>query len=180
MDKEAKFSFLLRNLHLIGGVAFVIALIMGLVMEEIDRGEALFQVMFFHKSIGLAVLGLVAFRLLEWVRTSQPKGLESHSRWEQQAAKLVKIGLYVVMIALPVSGLLMSWFKGYPGAFFGLFDLPPLVAKDEGLHEVFEEIHEALVPATFLLLGLHVGGALKHHFLDRDGTLLRIAPFSKG
>jgi len=180
MDKEAKFSFVLRNLHVIGGLAFVIALIVGLVMEEMERGEALFQVMFFHKSIGLAVLGLVAFRLLEWLRSPQPKALDAHSRWEQQAAKLVKVGLYVVMIALPVSGLLMSWFKGYPGAFFGLFELPPLVSKDEGLHEVFEEIHEILVPVTFLLLGLHIGGALKHHFWDRDGTLLRIAPFSKG
>ncbi|GGF59743.1 cytochrome b [Terasakiella brassicae] len=180
MEQKTKYSFILRNLHIIGGLVFVAALVLGIVMEDMARGPEKFQLMFFHKSLGLAVLGLVALRLLEWVRSAQPVALESHANWEVWAAKLVKIALYIVMIVLPISGVLMSWFKGYPAAFFGLFELAPMVEKSKDLGELFESIHKAMVPLTFVLLGLHVVGALKHHFIDRDETLVRISPFSKG
>jgi len=179
MEEKTKYSIILRNLHLIGGVAFIAALILGLVMEEMERGPEKFQLMFFHKSLGLAVLGLAAFRLLEWMRSAQPEALDTHTVWEIRAAKAVKAGLYVVMIGLPVSGVLMSWYNGHPAAFFGLFEWTPMVEKSKNMGDFFEEIHETLVPFTFILLGLHIVGALKHHFLDQDQTLLRISPFSK-
>jgi cytochrome b561 len=177
MEDQKKYSFILRNLHLIGGIAFVVALVLGLVMEEMERGPEKFQLMFFHKSLGLAVLGLAAFRLLEWLRSPQPKALDSHAKWEQLASKVVKVGLYVVMIGFPVSGLMMSWYAGYPAAFFGLFEIAPPFEKNEGLNELFGAIHHYLMPATLGLLALHVAGAVKHHVMDKDETLTRISPF---
>ncbi len=178
METQSKYSLILRNLHLIGGVVFIGALVLGLVMEDMDRGPEKFQLMFFHKSLGLAVLGLAALRLLEWMRKPQPGALESHKNWERLSSKAVKVGLYGVMILLPVSGVMMSWYGGYPIVFFGLFELAPMVEKSAGLHELYEEIHEAMVPAVFLLLFLHIAGALKHHVVDKDETLMRINPFS--
>ena len=140
MEKQRKYSFLLRNLHLIGGVAFILALVLGLVMEDMERGPEKFQLMFFHKSLGLAVLGLAALRLLEWMRSSQPGALDSHAKWEQLSSKVVKVGLYGVMILLPVSGVMMSWYGGYPVGFFGLFELAPMVDKNPNIHEFLEEV----------------------------------------
>ena len=179
MEEQTKYSRVTRNLHLIGGVVFVATFVLGLIMEDMERGPVLFQFIFFHKSLGLAGLALVAFRLLEYTRSSAPQALETHTNWELLLSKLVKIGLYIVMIGFPITGLMMSWFKGYPADFFGLFEIAPMVTKDESMGEFFGAIHHYLVPTTFLLLGLHVVGAVKHHMMDKDATLARISPISR-
>ncbi len=176
MDNTQRYSFLLRHLHWIGGLVFLAALVAGLVMDEMARGAGKAEVMFFHKSLGLAVAGLAVLRLVEWVRSSQPGALDSHAIWERRLSLATKIGLYAVMFALPLSGVLMSWLKGYGVSFFGLFELAPLFDKNHDLAEVFEEIHESIVPVVFVLLGLHIAGALKHHFMDKDETVQRISP----
>ncbi|MDV7338640.1 cytochrome b [Terasakiella sp. A23] len=178
MKQHVKYSLVTRNLHLIGGVIFIAAFGVGLYMEDLERGPKLFQMIFIHKSIGLAGLMLVIARLLEYTRSNAPQALESHTKLEQTLSKLVKIGLYVIMLGFPITGLMMSWFKGYPAAFFGLFEIAPMVTKDEAIGDVFGAIHHYLVPATFLLLGLHIAGALKHHVIDRDATLKRINPLN--
>jgi len=178
-EVQTKYSFILRNLHMIGGLAFIAALGIGLVMEEFEDTPAFFQYITLHKSFGLAVLGLAAFRLLEWMRTSQPAALDTHANWEKVASKSVKVGLYFVMIGLPISGILMSWSAGYPAAFFGLFEIAPMIEKSKALGGAMHETHEILVSLTYLLLAMHVGGAIKHHILDKDSTLSRISPFSR-
>lgn len=176
MEKQEKYSVAIRYMHVVGGLAFVAALVLGLVMDDMERGSAKFELMFFHKSLGLAVMGLVAFRLLELFRSGAPAPLENHKKWEVLAAKAVKIGLYGVMIVMPFSGVLMSWSAGYPAEFFGLFQLQPMIDKSPILNDFMDEIHDSAVPLIMLLLALHIGGAIKHKIVDKDATLQRISP----
>jgi len=179
MNSDDKYSFFLRHFHWIGAVAFIAAFILGQLMDDAKGGPAGSQLFFFHASVGLASLGMVALRLLERARRGVPASLDSHADWEKKLSKIIQYGLYIVMIALPVTGVLIVWTKGHPVPFFGLAELGPWVPKSEFAHEAIEEVHEALVPAIFPLLGLHIIGSVKHHFWDKDQTLARISPLAK-
>ncbi len=65
----------------------------------------------------------------------------------------------------------MSSAHNFPGSWFGLAQLPDLVAPDAGLADDLEVLHESMANILFFLIGLHVLGALKHQFIDRDGIL---------
>ena len=80
------------------------------------------------------------------------------------------------MFALPTTGWLMSSAAGIPVAFFGLFTLPDYIVRDEFLFRAFITLHRWLAYGLVLLLSLHVGAALAHHFLFRDDTLKRMLP----
>jgi cytochrome b561 len=60
--------------------------------------------------------------------------------------------------------------------FFGLFDLPPIVAKNEALSETLFARHKFLGYTTGLFAAMHIGAGLFHYFIRRDGVLQRMLP----
>ena len=62
----------------------------------------------------------------------------------------------------------------YPVPFFGL-DVPELIGKDENLAGLFELAHMWIAYGLMAVIGLHIAGALKHHLIDKDSTLKRMA-----
>ena len=95
---------------------------------------------------------------------------------EKYLARLVKWALAAVGIIMPLSGWLMSSAADKPIMFFGLFQVPPLLAPDKPLAHLFKESHETIAIVLVVLLGLHVAGALRHHFLVKDNVLTRMLP----
>jgi cytochrome b561 len=130
-----------------------------------------------HKSVGLTIFALALIRLI-WRWVSPPPALPpAMPRWQVLASRLIHYAFYVVLFAMPISGLVMSAAANYPVAYFGLFKLPNLVAPDEALEERMEELHEAMFYVLVVLAGLHVVAALKHHFVDHDDVLRRMMPW---
>ena len=138
-----------------------------------------------HKSIGITLLLLVTMRLL-WRLTHRPPALSDHLKtWEKHAAQTAHILLYVVMFALPLSGWIMdsAWEKAAdnPNFWFGLFEWPRLgfimnmdpVTK-KSVHDFFEGAHGLSADILYFLVFVHVAGALKHQFIDKDGELARM------
>jgi cytochrome b561 len=91
----------------------------------------------------------------------------------------VHLLLYVLMIAIPVSGYLYSSAANVPVVYLGLIPLPRLIAPDPHLKELLKNVHIVLNYTLLVLVGLHVAAALKHQWLDRDGLLSRMLPFLK-
>ncbi|MBA3897517.1 MAG: cytochrome b [Sphingomonadaceae bacterium] len=126
-----------------------------------------------HKSIGMTVLGLAIMRLL-WRLTHRPPPYPPvYARWETRLAHWVHAGLYVLMFALPLSGWIMdsAWEKAAdnPNYYFGLFEWPRIAAimaldpvTKKQVHEGFGAAHEIAGYILYLLVFLHVAGALKH------------------
>ena len=140
-----------------------------------------------HKSTGITVLGLVIVRLL-WRYTHKPPALPStYKLWEQRASHWAHMALYGVMLLLPISGWLhdSAWKDAatHPMQLFGLVPWPRIgwimsidAATKEMLHDAFGLLHTV---AGYLLYGLwvaHIGGALKHQFIDKDAELQRMLP----
>ena len=138
-----------------------------------------------HKAIGVTVLGLLVMRVL-WRWTHRVPPLPAHHKpWEKRAAHWVHILLYIIMFALPLSGWIMdsAWEKAaeVPMPYFGLFEFPRIgfildmdAATRKSIHDVFGAAHDISGKILYLLFFLHVGGALKHQFIDKDRELERM------
>ncbi len=129
-----------------------------------------------HKELGLTIFALAVVRLL-WRWNSPPPAFpNAMPRWQVVAAKLTHYGFYVVLFAMPISGLVMSAAANFPVSYFGLFTIPNLVSPNDALKESMEDVHGALFDVLVALAIVHVAAALKHHFADRDDVLRRMLP----
>ena len=135
--------------------------------------------MMMHKAFGLSVFLLVWWRLAWRATQTVPENFAGYGM-----ARLASLGhalLYVLMIAVPLSALLMSQFAGRPVSWFGVFEIPVWLETNRELAGQIKEVHaHILAPALFVLILLHIGGALWHHIIDRDDTLKRMLPFWRG
>lgn len=130
-----------------------------------------------HKSIGIFILCL-AFIRLAWRFISPPPFYPSTlTAIEKSAATSVHTGLYIFLIALPLSGWAMVSFFGQILSFFGIFDLPSLFHKNRDLAFILKQGHGILAYFFAGIIGLHSGAALYHHLIKKDDILRRIIPF---
>lgn len=128
-----------------------------------------------HRSIGLILFAVVAFRLLWRLVNTSPRPLASHKRWEVVSAHVAHSLLYVLMFVAMVSGYLITTADGSSISVFGLFDVPSLTGRVKGMEDTAGAVHYWSTWALVGLAGLHALGALKHHFIDRDETLRRMS-----
>ncbi|MCO1334486.1 cytochrome b [Microbulbifer sp. OS29] len=128
-----------------------------------------------HFSLGIGVLLLLTLRLYWRTRHKRPqlKG----NQWQKALSGLTHWGLYLLIIAMPVSGIAMRQLFGRSSEFFGLFAVPELLTKNPDLGKQIAFLHkEVLWPSLLILVGLHIVAALWHHFVIRDNTLSRMLP----
>lgn len=92
-------------------------------------------------------------------------------------AQTAHLGLYALMLAVPLSGWLMSSASGLQVVLFGVLPLPNLIAVDKPPGHVFKTLHEVFDYSLLGLVVVHVGAALHHHFIARDRTLSRMLPW---
>jgi cytochrome b561 len=129
-----------------------------------------------HKSIGITIFALALLRLIWRLSNTVPAESEELKAWERILARISHILLYAFIIALPITGWLMSSARNFPVSWFGEFQLPALVSPDHRLFEQMDNLHQAFFTALLAVALLHVLGALKHHFVDRNDILLRMLP----
>lgn len=131
-----------------------------------------------HMAVGMLILLLTALRLIWRVMHTQPAFPQDLAKWERVAAKIVHFTFYVLLIGLPLMGWAGSSMEGDAIDVFGAFIIPGLpVAANRGLGHEILEIHGLLGEIMLYLIVLHVLGALKHHFYDKNGELYRMLPF---
>ena len=152
-------------------IAFQISV--GWALEDLGaRGFSLYQL---HKSVGIMILALTLVRVA--VRYWKPRPAKLEGGWQGALASGVHLGLYAFMIAGPLTGwALVSTAKvKVPTLIFGAIPLPhlPLPAS---VHGLAEGSHGLIAWIGIALVALHVAGALRHHFLMRDGLIWRMVP----
>ena len=139
------------------------------VAEEISVRTFYFNL---HKSLGVTIFALILFRIF-WRFTHKPPAiLNTYKAWERKLANGAHHLLYLLMVALPVSGIIMAVASKYGIKWFGLEFIGGLDNKP--LREAFKEVHEIVGVIMLLVIILHIAGALKHKFIDKDNTLNRM------
>lgn len=129
-----------------------------------------------HKAIGMTVLVLVLARLLWRLANCPPQLPASMPQWERRVATTTHRLLYALLVAAAVAGWLYASAAGVSVSWFGLVQIPDLIAKDRAFADVLRVTHIVLVVALAAVLGLHVAGALRHALVRRDGLVQRMLP----
>lgn len=174
MTSPARYTPVAIVLHWLLALAIIGAFCMGVYMSDLPFSPTRLKLYNWHKWAGVTILALSALRLL-WRLTHRPPVDVPMPAWQARVAHGVHVLLYITFFAVPLTGWAMSSAKGYPIVWFGVLPLPDFVPKDHDLGELLEEVHAALAWGLAVLVLAHIGGALKHHFIDRDGLLKRMS-----
>lgn len=160
------------TLHWLSAALILVQVWLGFYFHSLPRRSPEQMYWFdWHKTVGVVILLLAILRLAVRLMNPPPPYPDTMARWERAFAVWTHRAFYFLIIALPLTGL-MAISKGGPvtelmgGIPFPTIPLPAL-----------GELHEPLVFATIGLLVLHVAGALKHQFVDKDATADRMPPF---
>ncbi|OJW77842.1 MAG: cytochrome b [Thiobacillus sp. 65-1402] len=161
-------------LHWLVALLIFVAFPLGVYMHELPLSPGKLKLYSYHKWIGITLLMLVALRVT-WRLTHTPPPLPADmAAWQRRASQAVHGLLYLLMIAIPLSGWLMSSAKGFPTVWFGVLPLPDLVEKNRELGDFLAGVHQALNFTLLALVIMHVGAALQHHFIERRPFLQRM------
>jgi cytochrome b561/polyisoprenoid-binding protein YceI len=184
---QQRYTAVAIALHWIIAFSIIGMIAVGWTMENLDPstldGRAQYQsIVQLHKSFGITIL-LLSVARIAWRLMNPPPPEPPMPGWQAFAANAVHVLFYILMIAMPLSGWIMaSASPAFETKYFGLFDarlpvLPTLPLESrEAVDETFGSVHSALAWVVIGLLVLHVAGAVKHHFIDKDGLLARMAP----
>lgn len=178
-DTREKFSPLTIGLHWIVGLGIIGLLGIGLYMSRTETW-ALYA---WHKSFGVIIFAFVLLRVLWRLRNGWPQTLGDYPRHERMLARAVQITLLTATVLMPISGFAMSALSGHGVAVFGMelvarnpdpLNAQDVIAHNEQIAGLAHEVHEWVAYLLIAALCLHVAGGLKHHLLDKDGTLRRM------
>ena len=126
-----------------------------------------------HKSLGLTVLALIVLRILWRITHTPPAALSSYKAIEKKVATATHHSLYLLILAVPVTGLIMAINSKYGVKWFGIDVIAGLDNKP--VRDFFECTHEFVGIVLLVLIGIHLLGALKHKFIDKDDTMSRMS-----
>ncbi len=168
----------MRVLHWAIARGVIGLLAVGWWMQDLPNGPRKIDIYKLHKSIGLTVLALmslrIALRLVDRRRPAAP----AMPAWQRRAARASHGLMYLLLLAMPLSGWLYNSASNFPLKWFELFRVPALSGRDETLKAISGAVHEYAAIALAAIVALHVAAALKHHFGDRDGVLRAMLPFA--
>lgn len=164
--ETGKFNRIMRWLHWIMAFGILGLITLGYVMKEakLDR-ELRTELYLLHKSFGVMLLGLIVLRILVRLCSRVPLLPSGLSRPDRVLAKITHGLLYLGMVAVPLSGFIMSMAGGQGIKLFG-YQLPEIMTTDKQLAGLAHEVHELLPYVLLGVIALHVAGALKHRFFD--------------
>ena len=171
---SAPYTRTAKSLHWLMAVLLIGLLALGFYMHDLPLSPEKLKLYAWHKWAGVSAFLLVLVRLAWRIGHPPPALPASMSRPMQLAAHAGHGLLYVLMIAIPLTGWLMSSAKGFQTVWFGVLPIPDLLGKDKETCELLALVHKSLNLLFIAAILGHVGAALKHHFIDKDGLLDRM------
>jgi cytochrome b561 len=167
-----------RLLHWLMAVLIVAMLFIGVSMVS-TVSEMRTWLIELHKPVGILILCLAAIRLCTRLALPIPALPADLPVWQRWAASFSHIALYCLMFALPLVGWAMLSAGGYPIALFGTFHLPPIAPIDPALFALLRRAHTLLAFLLFLTILVHLGAALFHAWIRRDGVFRSMQPWTR-
>lgn len=176
-EPYSRYSTVSIVLHWTIAVLVIVNVLLGGAFEDAappDKVEALM----WHKSVGVTIFALTLLRLGWRIAHPWPPLPETTPGWQGALARFTHVAFYVLLLAIPLMGWATVSAAGAPAVpLYGVIPWPNLpLPRGDDLADGLGDTHKTLVKAVYVLLALHVAGALKHHFLDKDVVLSRMLP----
>lgn len=163
-------------LHWLIALLIFCAFPLGVYMHELPFSPGRLKLYSYHKWIGVTVFLLAIARVAWRIGHPAPLPFAGMPAWQRIASVATHHLLYVLILAVPVSGWLMSSAKGFQTVYLGMIPLPDLLTKDKELGDMLTTVHQILNFTMAALVITHVAAALKHYVVDRDEVLGRMIP----
>jgi len=175
-QQDRRYTLIAQALHWLIALLIVVQFVLARMAVPLPLGAHKLALLAEHKSFGMTVLMLAVIRFA-WRLKNQPPSLPTHMQpVERFLARFTHVSLYVLLIAMPLSGWLMSSAKNYSVSWFGAFSWPNLIGPGETAFSFFKTLHHLLSDALFAIASLHILAALKHHFWNQDDVFARMLP----
>lgn len=178
-DAAPRWSPTIAVLHWINAALIVTLLGLGwIMMHSPFAAGTTFNLYQAHKSLGFTALALTALRIAARAASAAPAPV---SGWEGLVSRAVQAAFYVLTLAAVAAGWLLVSASPLPvpTEFFGLVVIPNIARANATLFASSVLAHQLAAYAIAALVALHVAGALKHHWIDRDGALSRMLPMRR-
>lgn len=171
MHKITVYPFSSKLFHWVLAVLVIGMLCVGFFMDDFPK-QYKAVVFLMHKSLGISILFLMIIRFI-WVHAKGKPALPTTMKlWEKFLSRIVQYGFYILLVIMPLSGWIMSVAADKIPVYFGLFKLPlPWIGVNKALAKLMAEWHETIAWILIVLIILHILGALKHHYIDKDNVL---------
>jgi cytochrome b561 len=153
-------------------VLVILTIIIAFYMDDLPKEEKL-QFVLLHRSLGLLILQLAIVRIIWVLLHAAPAMPKNIPQLAVKTGKIVQHTFYLLLFALPLTGFILTVTAGKTVGFFGLFELPLLLEKNEDIHELFEDIHVYLGWLMTALVVLHIAAGIYHRYKD-DGVFDRM------
>jgi cytochrome b561 len=181
-DSAARYSTVAIVLHWLLGISIFAMFAIGIYMSDLPFSPLRLKLYNYHKWAGITFLMLSVLRLV-WRLVNKPPALpkaieQAMPTWQAKVYHATHYALYALFFAVPLIGWAYSSAAGFPIVLFGVLPLPDFVAVDKVFAKQIKELHEISAFALMGLALLHIGAALKHHFIDKDGLVSRMLPSS--
>ena len=169
-----RYSLTARVLHWTTAVLVITVIVVGLLLDDLPAGRVQNTAYDLHRSTGVLIFVLVAIRLLyRWTHPPPPLPADV-PRLQRLAANAVHHLLYTLLLVQPLVGWWGTSAYGAAINVYWLFTLPPLVAKDQAWGERILGWHGVIGITIACVIAVHVGAALYHRFVRKDGVLQRM------
>lgn len=169
------YSATTRWLHWLTAIVVIATIPVGVIMtgEGLTR-ELRNSLYIFHKNVGVVIILLVAARLLARAVSPTPPLPKAMPGWQKRAASLTHVALYVLLLVMAVSGYIRVVAGGFPIEMLNAIGMPPLVPRSDPLAETAQWVHSNARFALAAVIAMHVGAALHHGLVKRDGVFSRM------
>lgn len=169
-----------KLLHWLIAICVLTTAPVAIAMTRVEKGPTQDLLYNFHKSLGVMILLLMILRLVNRLVVGAPIADPGIEPWQKTVSSAVHTSLYVLLIAMPIVGYIANSVYGAPTPFFGLFNLPPILGKDEALAEQLFTLHRWVGYFLIVIIVTHIGAALYHALIRRDVVLKRMLPQAMG
>ena len=169
-----------KLLHWLVAACVLITAPVAIVMARIGKGLTQDVLYNLHKSLGVLILILMVLRLINRLAAGALAPEAEIEPWQKTVSSIVHTSLYVLLLAMPVVGYIANSAYGATTPFFGLFELPGIIGKNEELATQLFTLHRWAGWLVILLVLTHISAALYHYFIRRDTVLKRMLPRAMG
>jgi cytochrome b561 len=178
-NSTSHYGAIALSFHWLTVALVIIAWALGSFDDVLPRGSARAAGLLVHISAGIAIMAMLVVRLA-WRAGDPPPPAETTplGAWADRAGRLAHVTLYALLIAVPVSGIVLQFARGNALPLFGFYEIASPWVADRAFARSVKEVHELLANALVILAALHAAAALFHHWVLKDRTLLRMLPWS--
>lgn len=175
-NDHRRFGLVAQVLHWGVFVFFVAQYVLYQAMHNWPVSDLKWALYDLHKTIGISLFVIILFRVFWRIANPRPMPPEGLRQWQQRAARISHLLLYVAMFVMPVSGYIGSKAGGFKASWMGLVELPDLFGKSKALNFWAEFVHTWTSYFILAMVCGHVAAALWHHFHRGDDVLVRMWP----